>query len=494
MDTHSLAAIAEVQRRITSGDLDVDEAMHLIAARTRNVANASGVAIGLLQDDRLVYRAGTGVHATYPGREVIARLVVPAGTGMSCEILRVEDAQSDERMQAAICRQLGANALLIIVILHNRAPAAVLQIHFSQAHLFQDRELRTYRVMAGLLAEAMINSVKVAHRGTTATIGPTVPTTVEQIASPMGPPATSYGSTQSAGEPAMITEHGKRAPRLYTGWNVLGVALVTLFVMSCWIRYSLRYPDPLSVASLEQRLNVGGGNRAPSGPSEIALPKLPKPSPILAYHRPEESLPKARQPVKAMRDPTRLRTQTSRKPAPRLSSTRRSTKIHTVAIQRAPAGQAHRGIRAKSRMIVQNPKPSSPAAPKHPAHFDSEIAKSKLHRAPQESVPESSSSTAHRNESPDKGQPAETDQSGSPGFDKDDQGVDRDASSPAPAHDRRSGSSDIGQSESVPSMSNTLPPKPVSPSYNQEWRRLRPQPHSTPDESWRKRRPIDPSY
>ena len=63
--TQSLSAIVEVQRLIATDELDVNGAVALIADRARNVANAAGVAIGLLEGDELVYRAGSGSAAAY---------------------------------------------------------------------------------------------------------------------------------------------------------------------------------------------------------------------------------------------------------------------------------------------------------------------------------------------------------------------------------------------------------------------------------------------
>ncbi|MGA8270742.1 MAG: GAF domain-containing protein [Candidatus Sulfotelmatobacter sp.] len=47
MDGESLSAMVEVGRLITRGELELDEAMHLIVDRTRNLANATEVDIGL---------------------------------------------------------------------------------------------------------------------------------------------------------------------------------------------------------------------------------------------------------------------------------------------------------------------------------------------------------------------------------------------------------------------------------------------------------------
>jgi uncharacterized iron-regulated membrane protein len=97
----SLSAIGAVQRSIATDEVDVDAAMAMIADQARNVANANGVAIGLLEGDNLVYRAGSGGAATYIGRHVKATLSVSRASG---EILRVENTQTDARIEAAICR------------------------------------------------------------------------------------------------------------------------------------------------------------------------------------------------------------------------------------------------------------------------------------------------------------------------------------------------------------------------------------------------------
>jgi len=52
--TESLSVVVDVQRSIETGEFDVGT-MQLIAERVRKIANATGVAIGLLKGDQLVY-------------------------------------------------------------------------------------------------------------------------------------------------------------------------------------------------------------------------------------------------------------------------------------------------------------------------------------------------------------------------------------------------------------------------------------------------------
>ena len=164
IDSQFLSALVEVQRLITKEELGMDGAMTLVADSARDVAGAAGVAIGLLEGDQLLYRAGSGCSAAYKGNRVGASLTVSAHTKARREILRVENAQTDTRIEAAICRQFGAESLLILPIYREGALAGVLEILFEEAHAFQDSEISTYRLMAGLIETALLRAVQTEQR------------------------------------------------------------------------------------------------------------------------------------------------------------------------------------------------------------------------------------------------------------------------------------------------------------------------------------------
>src|SRR5260370_4413127 len=123
INSQSLSDIMEIQRSVATGKLDLDGIMSQVVESARNVPNASGVAIGLLHGSRLIYRSGSATSAVYVGQQVTASLTVSAATRTSREILRVEDALTDTRIEADICRQFGASALLILPIYQNRSAA-----------------------------------------------------------------------------------------------------------------------------------------------------------------------------------------------------------------------------------------------------------------------------------------------------------------------------------------------------------------------------------
>jgi hypothetical protein len=163
LDRQSLSAILDVQRSIASGKFDLDSAMLSIVSSARDVAHASGVGIGLLKSDRITYCAGCGTSAALVGQHVVASLTVSAFTKATREILRVENAQRDSRIEADICRQFGASALLILPIYFDHVVAGVLEVRFSEPHAFQDREVRTYVLMAEQIEAALSKASEAAE-------------------------------------------------------------------------------------------------------------------------------------------------------------------------------------------------------------------------------------------------------------------------------------------------------------------------------------------
>ena len=176
-----LSALIEVQHSISTDELTVDRALDLIADHALKVSHASGIAIALLEGNQLVYRAGSGVAAVDVGRRVPAVLSVRAPNNVGVEILRVENAKTDSRIEAEICRQFGAISLLILPIYQAQAVAGVLQVHFVEAHTFLDEEVRAYRLMGGLVEEAILRNVQRRSEKTTKESATVEPATWQNI-------------------------------------------------------------------------------------------------------------------------------------------------------------------------------------------------------------------------------------------------------------------------------------------------------------------------
>jgi len=294
MDAESLTAIVELQRAIATGEADVDRAMDLIAGSARNVANATGIAIGLLKSDQLVYRAGSGSGVTYVGQHVMATLCVSGHNAANGEILRVENAQTDRRIEAAICRQFEAQSLLILPIYHDGTMAGVLDVLFDEAHAFQHREVLAYRLMAALVGEAMSYAARPEQKKALAadlstmrqSIRLTRPQREEVLKDRVSVPAAATNRAIYQAFGTFIARAGKLPALTHSAWAMLkrakcvpwykgrwetavGVAVV-LLVIACWIGFRDRRPaSPLGVSGL-QGSNAPRG-QMPFGPAKRVL-------------------------------------------------------------------------------------------------------------------------------------------------------------------------------------------------------------------------------
>ena len=185
LDSESIAALVQLRRSITTAGSDLAQAMQMVAEHARTVANATGVAVAQLTGNQLVYRAGSGGAAAYIGRQVTAVLSATASNEARGEILRVENAQADSRIEAEVCRLYEANALLIVPVYRRHAVAGVIEIFFTEPHTFEDREVLTYRIMGRLVEEAMsADAQRSAKQTTVAAQGKSLPRATEPSASP----------------------------------------------------------------------------------------------------------------------------------------------------------------------------------------------------------------------------------------------------------------------------------------------------------------------
>jgi GAF domain len=286
VDQQALSAVVEVERLIASGQLRADEVTHKIVDRAREVANATGVAVGVLEGNQLVYRAGSGSASAYIGRRFAASLIVSPDARR--EVLRVENADTDTRIEAAICRQFGAKSLLILPIYNEHTVVGLLEILFAEPHAFEDCETRAYRLMVGLIEEAITRDARLEYREAVGISLPVVePAVVASIADRsqkisagpvrVGPSedAVYEGGAAVGGlakdrlgqlfqQAKMVGQETKYIFRRRPG-NLASGALATVFLLTGFIVFGSRRPT----SSLR--------SRAPSESSVSEAPKILRP-------------------------------------------------------------------------------------------------------------------------------------------------------------------------------------------------------------------------
>ena len=309
IDRKSLSAVRELEQLVARGELDLDGAMYQVAECARNVANATGVAIALLKGGQLIHRAGSGSAASDIGRQVTAALTVSAHVDGTREILRVEDAQTDKRIEASVCRQFRARSLLILPIYQTRTVVGVLEVMFGEPHTFQDAEVLIYQLMARRIEASILQAappeektIPIAQLPIILDAVPQVPDQAEAFLDDTGslsalPPDRSVSqrceSTWAAARelpkrnqqfwhPTKIMHHARDVKWPRRGRNLVLAAVSTALVLACWIAYSVRRP----VSSLESSAQPTSGAIGPQarskGAEAISAKSTPAAQPPLA--------------------------------------------------------------------------------------------------------------------------------------------------------------------------------------------------------------------
>ncbi|HEV2397490.1 MAG TPA: GAF domain-containing protein [Candidatus Sulfotelmatobacter sp.] len=152
----SLSAVVETQQFIASDEFALDRAMQMVADCILRLLNASGTAIACLDSNELVYRAAAGSATKDLGRRIAAVLNISPCNDVRREILRVENAATDMRIEAEVCRQFGAISLLMLPICETDVLLGVLEVRFDNAHSFTHQQIRVCRLLIGVLEEGIV--------------------------------------------------------------------------------------------------------------------------------------------------------------------------------------------------------------------------------------------------------------------------------------------------------------------------------------------------
>ena len=150
-----LVHIAETQKLIQSRQLDLPAATMLIAEQVEKITKASGVAVGFVEGNELVYQASRGSAVGEMGSRV------PMASGLSAyclhsgQILQCSDVRRDTRLRYELCRVRGVLSLIAVPVYHEGKIAGVLEIRFAEANSFGEHDVRSSQLMAGLVSDAI---------------------------------------------------------------------------------------------------------------------------------------------------------------------------------------------------------------------------------------------------------------------------------------------------------------------------------------------------
>jgi hypothetical protein len=152
--SETLSEIVELQGRIQSGSLDFKAAATMIAEELSKNTLASGVAIAILEQDRLAYIAAAGNAAPYIGKQVSREEGPSAECLLSGQIQLCTEAESDGRQPLSFLRRANIRSYIAAPIRRHASVVGALELWFAETGAFLERDIRACELMAVLLSEA----------------------------------------------------------------------------------------------------------------------------------------------------------------------------------------------------------------------------------------------------------------------------------------------------------------------------------------------------
>jgi GAF domain-containing protein len=153
--TLTLAEVVEAQRQIQARRLELDKAMAVVADKVARITGASGAAIGILEENTVHYRAGSGASALPLESAVPLATAICATSLRTGQVIRSEDVNTEVLFDPEPCRQRGILSLLAVPIYHDGDIMGALELYFDRVHGYAEQDIHTCQLMAGLVTEAI---------------------------------------------------------------------------------------------------------------------------------------------------------------------------------------------------------------------------------------------------------------------------------------------------------------------------------------------------
>lgn len=147
-----------VQYEFASLGSDLDAALRQIAKKLRSLTRAGGAAIALAQNSQMVCRARTGLIAPPLGTAIDASSGFTGECLRSGKALRCDDTETDPRVDAESCRQLGIRSILAAPVQYERNIVGVIEVFSGDAFAFDEGDVAVLQRLAQTVLLAMSQS------------------------------------------------------------------------------------------------------------------------------------------------------------------------------------------------------------------------------------------------------------------------------------------------------------------------------------------------
>jgi GAF domain-containing protein len=162
--THALEQIVETQHQIQTRPLEFENALRLIVDRLLAITKADGAAIGVLDGEKLCYRAVSGTPALPLGSEVSIEKALAFACLRTGEVFRCSDVAPELAVDAGECHRRGIQSFIVVPIHHESGVAGALELYSGRTHAFGEQDVHTCQLVAGLVTEAFARNSELVLR------------------------------------------------------------------------------------------------------------------------------------------------------------------------------------------------------------------------------------------------------------------------------------------------------------------------------------------
>jgi GAF domain-containing protein len=151
----TLAEIVETRKLVLTGEPDLRGAAGLIVARLLRITKSSGAAIGIYDQNQLVYLAGSGSAAGESGELVAVKSSLSGACLQTGKILRRADIATGPQLPLEFRRDSTVRSLIAVPIHRENRVAGVVELRFAGINGFSEDDVYACELMAALMTEAL---------------------------------------------------------------------------------------------------------------------------------------------------------------------------------------------------------------------------------------------------------------------------------------------------------------------------------------------------
>jgi TonB family protein len=251
-------------------DLALDLQLHEILDQSLLATAATGAVIALASGEKMLCRATSGEKAPSAGVCLNTRSGLSGACVQSREMQLCDDTQTDIRVNAMGCRDLGIRSIVVLPVLDGEKLRGILEVFASEPQAFSDSDLQTLQSLSDRISQILHDAVE----------GGTWVPPPDALSSSSSSSSSSLRITDSEqpvaaeSEAVLVSEQDRVASRRDYRTGALTVAVIALAVLLGWMVGRVGWS--MAVSRVQPQLPLTSEPAQPAAQANPEPPALPR--------------------------------------------------------------------------------------------------------------------------------------------------------------------------------------------------------------------------